>query len=215
MKTRMVPFSLLTLLVISVCVFIFFKSFNFDSVSGFTVEILAAFLGAILTMIITAILLNAQTDSEVNREKSIGVFQAKIDIYTEFLEDINKMIYDGKIDEEEVIKLRNWALKLGLFAGENVYNILVDFINQSLMFQKFRYEELTDEEKLKWEIYVKEKYGIEKNSKAEPKKFFITIGEIIANLRKDLGENNIKSDSDSVLECINEIIYLDKNKVKY
>jgi len=68
----------------------------------FVIEILpsqffGALIGVVITAIITVFLLQGQTASEEQREKSIKVFEKKQDVYHEFLEKLKEIIKDGQI----------------------------------------------------------------------------------------------------------------------
>ncbi len=56
-----------------------------------------ALFGVVITAIITVFLLQGQTANEEEREKSVRVFERKQDVYEKFLEQLRKIIHDGKI----------------------------------------------------------------------------------------------------------------------
>lgn len=197
--------TIIALIIISFCVFIFFKAFFKVVSSDYASEILAGFLGAIITIIITWILLQAQSASEENKEKSLGIFQAKLKIYSDFLEYLNKVISDKKIDEEEVKCLKEWALKISLISTSNTTECFVSFIKQAILFKKFRYEDLTDAQKKKWTDFYKKEYNVKKIEEGEG---FVTVGDIVSTLRKDLGETKLAEEKKSLstLVYIEELI---------
>lgn len=92
---------------LSIAVFLFFKAFSQAPVNAFkdnsyTTEIMAAFLGTVFTIIITAILLRTQSVMEESKEKSVGIFQAKLDMYKNFMDFLNSIIDDSIIDDKEL-----------------------------------------------------------------------------------------------------------------
>lgn len=69
-------------------------------------QLIAACLGAIITMFITRMLLQNQSHSEEEKEKNTKVFEEKLRIYKEFLATLCKTLEDGKITQEESIRLQ-------------------------------------------------------------------------------------------------------------
>lgn len=72
--------------------------------SGIT-AIISAVIGVLLTVVVTQILLNRQSENEVEREKSVKVFEEKLKIYQHFLDKLQEIIKDNKITEDEVKEL--------------------------------------------------------------------------------------------------------------
>lgn len=68
--------------------------------------VVSAALGAILTAIITRMVIGSQLQSEQEKEKNIKIYEMKMQVYSEFISMMWKLYEDGKIDEEELIKLR-------------------------------------------------------------------------------------------------------------
>lgn len=69
-------------------------------------QLIAACLGAIITMFITRMLLQNQSRSEEEKEKNTKVFEEKLHIYKEFLATLCNTLEDGKITQEESIRLQ-------------------------------------------------------------------------------------------------------------
>lgn len=181
----------LVALILAASVFIFFRSHWAADLPPFSLEIAAGFLGAIITVIVTAVLLSAQTSGEVQRDKSIGVFRVKLGSYSDFLMCLDEIIEDSRVDSKEIRALRQWAMRLSLIAGQLVSCALADFIEQSALFKKFRYSDLTDEEKQSWRDWHSSHFGTE----AEPDDEkggnvdFISIGLLLSLMKADLGED--------------------------
>ena len=62
-------------------------------------------IGAILTTIITLILLSNQTESQENLTKSSVVYEEKLKIFNSFLDTIGTSLEDGKLTAQEVSKI--------------------------------------------------------------------------------------------------------------
>ncbi len=191
-------------LILSVAFFLFFRSQWVGDLSPFSRELAAGFMGAVITVVITSVLLSAQSMSEVRKEKSVGVFQSKLKYYSDFLIFLNEIVADDVIDKGEVKKLKEWALKLALISGTDVTECLVDFIEQSLVVQKFCFEDLSEEEKERWSSWFEKKRGW----KPKPSSHdgycdeFVSIGTVVCNLKVDLGEDYLSSDNQAIKSAV-------------
>jgi hypothetical protein len=68
-------------------------------------DINSGVIGAILTTIITLILLSNQTESQENLTKTSVVYEEKLKIFNNFLETIGKCLEDGKLTSQETQKI--------------------------------------------------------------------------------------------------------------
>jgi len=68
-------------------------------------DINSGVIGAILTTIITLILLSNQTESQENLTKSSVVYEEKLKIFNNFLDIIGTSLEDGKLTAQEVSKI--------------------------------------------------------------------------------------------------------------
>ncbi|MDD9821874.1 MAG: hypothetical protein OXU98_03180 [Gammaproteobacteria bacterium] len=110
---------LLTVAVVAVSVYLFFKTIFGLQLGTWIPEIMAAMLGAILTVMITMVLIRqqgtvqrAQEAAAVNMTK---IFEKKLELFREFLLLYSKAAEDGKIDRKELIAMRQLALTISLF----------------------------------------------------------------------------------------------------
>ena len=86
----------------------------------FDVEILpsqfyGALIGVVITVIITYLLLQGQTDQEVKRDKDVKIFEQKIRVYSEFTEKMWSMLDDGTVTDEELKELRTICFRRLVF----------------------------------------------------------------------------------------------------
>ncbi len=107
----------------------------------FSQEIVLVILGTIVTMFITAILLNKQTEVELKKEENIKFIDLKTSIYIELIEHLEEVILDGNIDERDKIKLRILAHKLAIVASHGVLQQFEKFIEE---FNKIASDEMVD-----------------------------------------------------------------------
>ncbi len=86
----------------------------------FTQEILLVILGIVATVLITALLLNKQTEVELEKEWSIKFTDMKADTYLSLLDQIEKHLASGGITPEERLRLQFLTHRLALVAAPNV-----------------------------------------------------------------------------------------------
>jgi len=58
-------------------------------------------LGTIITIMITAILLNKQTEVELKKEENIKFIELKTDIYIQLIDHLEQIFLDGDLDKKE------------------------------------------------------------------------------------------------------------------
>lgn len=69
--------------------------------------VVSAALGAILTAIITRMVIGSQLQSEQEKEKNIKIYGMKLDVYSEFISKMWNLYADGKLDAQELNVLRS------------------------------------------------------------------------------------------------------------
>lgn len=122
------PIWLLSLAVIlALSSFVVFRVFINQTISSYAIEITAAFVGTLLTIIITAILLNHQTNNELRKEKNVKIYETKVDAYTALMEKIEEILLKDEVDEKAPIQLQIIFQKLAFVAGINVLEQLKKF----------------------------------------------------------------------------------------
>lgn len=122
-KNREETLLVLLTLLLAIAVFIFFKSFFDTEPNGFTVEILAALLGCIMTVIITMMLIRRQGSIEQAREAAAvnktRIFEKKLELFREFIAAYVQSAYNGDLDRDELGRLEELALTISLFTRED------------------------------------------------------------------------------------------------
>jgi len=102
--------------------FFFFKAFFDHSLDEYTIEILAALLGSIFTVMITMLLIRHQGTVERALETAATskniVFERKLELFKEFISVYTKSAADGNLDEIELAKLEELALTISLFTRD-------------------------------------------------------------------------------------------------
>ncbi len=100
----------------------------------FTQEIILIVLSVVATVLITALLLNKQTEVELRKEQSIKFIELKSDIYLEFFSFVQDLLTRGRVEESDLLKLRFFSHKLAIIASPEVlkrHHDLLQIIDQS------------------------------------------------------------------------------------
>jgi hypothetical protein len=201
---------LLIIVAVSISVFLFFRTFSVHDFPPFAKEVMAALLGSVLTITITAVLLRYQTTSEMNRDKSVAVFQEKLKMYEGFCSLLSEIARDGRLKEDEEQALRPWAMRLSLVSGQEVSKAVDHFFMQAHRYHTLYYELLSEAQRdnlLKWH---REFYG-KTRAVRDPAQCFMSIGALIAHLKHDLGEIEVSSLKDvvSAKHAVDDIMRVD------
>lgn len=101
-------------------IFIIFSFFIGDGKPQYAMEIASAFMGCIITVIITYILLNKQTENELEKERNAKIVEEKIKVYDDILSIIKSVLYEGKIERKQKLELQLVNLKLVQIASTDV-----------------------------------------------------------------------------------------------
>ena len=135
----------LIILVILLTLFIIVATVMFQI---FEIEILpaqfaGAIIGVVITVIITAVLLQGQTSSEEKKDKNMKIFEKKQEIYHNFINELQKIILDNQItylykrevtkNEEPVDELKDLIFQIGylrLHASEDTINGVLEGVSK-------------------------------------------------------------------------------------
>lgn len=96
----------------------------------FSQEIVLIILGTIITVLITAILLNKQTEVELKKEENIKFIELKTDIYIQLIDHLEQVIINRDIDNKDKIRLRILAHKLAIVASPEVLTQFEEFVDR-------------------------------------------------------------------------------------
>ena len=96
----------------------------------FSQELILVALGAIATVLITALLLNQQTELELRKEGQILLLDQKTSIYTQLIEHLGEIVESGALTGESLAKLRIINHKLAMVGGADVIGKLKSVITQ-------------------------------------------------------------------------------------
>ncbi len=99
----------------------------------FVQELVLIILGTIVTMAITAALLNKQSEVELEKEQRVKVFDIKSDLYLNLINFIEKIILKGEINHNDLISLEFLTHKISIIASKEVlyeYSKFIDIVKK-------------------------------------------------------------------------------------
>ncbi len=139
----------------------------------FTQEIILVILGTLATIMITAILLNKQTEVELRKEENIKYLELKTNIYTQFLDQVEAMLEKSEITDRDFMKLKAQTHKLSLIASESFLEQYRHFLSVFLETSEDAYFSTMDINKINDEIAklcleIRNDLMSESGSKKEP-----------------------------------------------
>ncbi len=82
----------------------------------FTQEIVLIALGTIVTVLITAMLLNKQTEVELKKEENVKFLDLKTEVYFDLLARIEEILLSGHAGDDDLLRLRFLSHRLAVVA---------------------------------------------------------------------------------------------------
>ncbi len=110
--------------------FIFLHTAYFASTKNpYAQEIVLIVLGTVATILITAALLNKQSELELEKEHHLKVFELKSNLYLELIDFIEKIVNKQKISDDELVYIEFLSHKISIIAHPNVLKEYSNFID--------------------------------------------------------------------------------------
>jgi len=160
-------------------VLFFFKSFFDTGINDLTTEILAAFLGSIITVMITMLIIRQQGSIEKAQETAAAhktiIFEKKFELFRNFIGLYTECAVDGKLERTELEKLEKLAMVISLLANKEVklQRRISRFVLQLQLFKlKNDHKEWGKEEQRQYKEYLDENY--DENNGESPELIDIT-----------------------------------------
>ncbi len=94
----------------------------------FTHEVILIILGSIITILITALLLNKQTEVELRKEENVKFLELKTRVYFELFQKIEDILIAGHSDRADLLRMRFLSHRLSLVAGPEVLEQYESFL---------------------------------------------------------------------------------------
>jgi len=155
---------------------------------GVVRELLVASLGAIFVLFTTIIVLNHQTDSQIELKKSDKLFEKKIQVYSDAFDQIKKCIENEEFTEKDLIELRFIVHRLITFVGIESSKSMADILS----FANKLLGESSDKK-------------VDANNKLTPEqhnKFNSLLFEFDKKARKDIGTFTNEGDEEKLGEIL-------------
>ena len=104
-------------------------AYNITDHFPFTQEIVLIILGTLATIFITSLLLNKQTEVEIEKEQNIRYLDLKTSTYQLLLDLLEEMTLQEKFTQKELIKLQFVTHKLAVIAAPEVIEEYQSFLS--------------------------------------------------------------------------------------
>lgn len=163
---------------------VLFKIFDVD---GLPSQFYGALMGAVITCIITLLLLQGQSGTEELKERNMAVFNQKQDVYHRFLEELHKIVQDGEITigskdsdgkiDTSIDELKDLIFQLGFLqlhtSEETIKSVLDELVKMIQTLNEYGSSDETSKQQKAPEFYSR---------------LSDSLFSIVAVLRKDLYE---------------------------
>lgn len=110
--------------------FLFREMYYSNNNFPYSQEILAALIGTVMTILITALLLNRQTEVEMLKEENLKILELKANIYNELFKYLEDVFLKQEVTRKDIIKLKLINQKLSMIASIDVLKIFERFIEE-------------------------------------------------------------------------------------
>lgn len=111
--------TVISIVVIGIAGYVGFSPLFETFKEGITSEFLAAIFGTVFTIMITMFLLNKQTEIEEEKSRSESVFNERVELYKQIVDQMSNIVEDGEISISEMSKLQFMLVKLQMVANDN------------------------------------------------------------------------------------------------
>ena len=92
------------------CVIVVFTAFSsyfyWRSDNAVGPNLITAFVGVVISALVTLVLLNGQTKDEEDKDRKMKLYNAKLEVYSDFVSTMYESLRDNKITETELLDLR-------------------------------------------------------------------------------------------------------------
>ncbi len=120
MNTKQFTYLLLSLLTMLIGYVYMRYAYRVSDTFPFTQEIVLILLGTIVTIIITALLLNKQTAVEIEKEQNIKYLELKTNTYEKLLNLLEEMALMDSFSKKELVNLKFITHRLAIIASASV-----------------------------------------------------------------------------------------------
>ncbi len=110
--------------------FIFLHTAYFSSASNpYAQEIVLIVLGTVATILITAALINKQSELELQKEQNLKLFELKSSLYLDLINFIENIVAKEEVTGKEMVKIEFLTHKISIIASPEVLKEYSHFID--------------------------------------------------------------------------------------
>lgn len=95
----------------------------------FAQEVVLIILGTLMTVLITALLLNKQTEVELQKEQSLRYMELKSELYMNIIDDIERVLASGEVTDRDLLRLEFFSHRMAIAASPQVLDEYSQFVN--------------------------------------------------------------------------------------
>ena len=193
--------------IFAIFAFLFLHLFFKQGVSDFTIEILAATLGASFTVTAMMVVMKLQSRHEREGEFAKRLFDKKIEMYQVVLKLIFKMDDDNIIDKEEIEEVENKIGEAAMVASSDLVSVFSQFIVQLKIYGTLYPRSMTKKQIVHFVKYFNkhnEYLALIYKELETPLKedtfdeYFISLDNVVQSIREDLSV--VEGDIQEMLE---------------
>lgn len=99
--------------------------FYYKSDNAVGPNLITAFVGVVISAMVTLVLLNGQTKDEEVKERNMKLYNAKLEIYSNFVSSMYEVLRDNQITEEEFLNLRTKLFgQVSFYAKDDILKLI-------------------------------------------------------------------------------------------
>ncbi len=139
------PLYIILTLITFIVGFIFLHTAYFSSSENpYAQEIILIVLGTIATILITAALINKQSELELEKEHNIKLFELKSSLYLDLIHFIEKIVAKEEITDQDMVQIEFLTHKISIIASPEVlkeYSFFIDVLKKVAGDHKISHQE--------------------------------------------------------------------------
>ncbi len=94
----------------------------------FAQEVVLIVMGTLMTVLITALLLNKQTEVELKKEQSLRYMELKSELYMDIIQDLEQVLARAELTERDLLHLEFFSHRLAIAASPSVLDEYSRFV---------------------------------------------------------------------------------------
>jgi hypothetical protein len=107
--------------------YLFFRLFLGPGTPAYATEVAAALMGSLITVVITMLLLNRQSETELSKERNVKLLESRIKVYEDLVGRVEQVMLKGQVNLEDEIAVQMLNQRLSYFASAEVLEVFSEF----------------------------------------------------------------------------------------